>query len=503
MENTQTKYGKDNRTKILVAICASAVVIPIVFTGPAVSTAAVGRDLGGDLSSLTWMVNGYAIAFGGFVMAAGALGDQIGRKRCFIAGLSIFTITALLIAMTPGLLLLNLLRAFQGVGGALCGAAAMALLAQEYEGHARTRAFSLLGTSFGAGLAFGPLTSGFFIDLAGWRSFYVAIAAVSVAILLLGCPSMRESRDPAARGIDWPGTVLFTAALVALTAGLVRGPVAGWGSVEIVGLFTAAAVMLCSFILVERRTARPMLDLSLFLHPRFLGVQVLPVATAFSFVALVVYLPIWFTAIQGHSELATGLALLPLTAPMLLIPLLAGRLAKWIPPGLLSATGFGLSAGGALLLMRMSPDAGVGPMVVPMLLIGIGNGLPWGLMDALAISVVPTERAGMAAGIFGTMRVAGESIAIAVIGAALIGLTAHGLIDAAAERAMALPADVVELAAGIGSGAKALQPDLNELLRSAYAYAFRLVFAALATLSAIAAILCMLTLRSGIANDRA
>lgn len=434
METTQAKHDNDNRTKILVAICASAVVIPIVFTGPAVSTAAVGRDLGGDLSSLTWMVNGYAIAFGGFVMAAGALGDQIGRKRCFVVGLCIFTITAILIALTPSLLLLNLLRAIQGLGGALCGASAMALLAQEYEGHARTRAFSLLGTSFGAGLAFGPLTSGFFIDLAGWRSFYIAIAAVSVAILLLGCPLMRESRDPEAQGIDWPGTVLFTAALVALTAGLVRGPVAGWQSVEIISLFTAAVALLGAFIVVEQRTARPMLDLSLFLYPRFLGVQVLPVATAFSFVALVVYLPIWFTAIQGRGELATGQALLPLTAPMLIVPLLAGRLAKWISPGLLSAVGFVLSAAGALLLMRMSPETGIGPMVLPMLLIGIGSGLPWGLMDALAISVVPTERAGMAAGIFGTMRVAGESIAIAIIGAALIGLTAYGLTTGAAEQ---------------------------------------------------------------------
>lgn len=120
-------------------------------------------------------------------------------------------------------------------------------------------------------------------------------------------------------------------------------------------------------------------------------------ATGFSFVALIVYLPIWFIAVQGRDEFAAGLAILPLTSPMLIVPLIAGRLARWVSPGLLSGIGFIIAAIGSLLLMRMSPAGGVWPMVVPMLLIGIGNDLPWGLMDALSVSVVPKERAGMAA----------------------------------------------------------------------------------------------------------
>lgn len=509
MDASQALATTDGRNKILAAICLSAVIIPLVFTGPAISIPAVGRDLGGDQASLSWIVNAYAIAFGGCVMAAGALGDQIGRKRCFLAGLAIFTATSILIGLTPSLLLLNLLRAVEGIGGALVLTSATSLLAQEFEEADRPRAFSFLGTAFGVGLAFGPMASGFIIEQWGWRALYFGIAAVSLLILLLGTPRIRESRDPEAKGIDWPGTILFTAALVSFTFAVVQGPQHGWASLRVIGLFTGSVALLATFVAVELRQARPMLDLSLFRYPRFIGVQLLPVATGFSFVALIVYLPIWFIAVQGRDEFAAGLAILPLTAPMLVVPLLAGVLAKWIAPGVLSGVGFFMSAIGALLLMRLSPDGGVGTIILPMLLIGVGNGLPWGLMDALSVSVVPKGRAGMASGIFTTSRVAGEAIAIAAIGAALIGLTAQNLTVAAAGKGVALPLAAAEIAAGIGAGAhgaavsaNASDPvQLSSLIHAAYTDAFVAVLAVLAVLATITAAVCLLTLRRDAGTD--
>ncbi|MCO5961097.1 MFS transporter [Sinorhizobium meliloti] len=504
MEAASSRVAADERLKVLVAICVSAVIIPLVFTGPAISTPAVGRDLGGDQASLSWIVNAYAIAFGGCVMAAGALGDQIGRKRCFVTGLIIFATTSILIAFAPSLLMLNLLRGLEGLGGALVLTSATSLLAQEFEGDERTRAFSFLGASFGIGLAFGPMASGFLIEHLGWRSLYVAITVISLLILMLGVPRIRESRDPEARGIDWPGTILFTAALVLLTFGIVRGPQDGWASLTVLGLLAGTALALAAFVLVELRGPRPMLDLSLFRYPRFIGVQLLPVATGFSFVALIVYLPIWFIAVQGRDEFAAGLAILPLTAPMLIVPLIAGRLARWISPGLLSGIGFIIAATGSLLLMRMSPAGGVWPMVVPMLLIGIGNGLPWGLMDALSVSVVPKERAGMAAGIFTTMRVAGEAIAIAAIGAALIGLTATNLTDAAQTNGVQLPEAPSAIASRIGAspthggvGQQVVTTDSapTALVHASYAEAFQIVLAALAALAVLTAFVCIATLK--------
>ena len=508
MEKPHSLVATDGRYKVLATICVSAIIIPLVFTGPAISTPAVGRDLGGDQSSLGWIVNAYAIAFGGCVMAAGAIGDQIGRKRCFVAGLWIFIVTSLLIGLTPNLLLLNVLRAVEGVGGALVLTSATALLAQEFKGAERTRAFSFLGTAFGVGLAFGPMASGFLIERMGWRSLYFAIALIALLILLLGTRRIAESRDPDAQGIDWPGTALFTAALVSLTYGIVRGPQDGWTSLRVLALLGAAVLLLGAFVAVELRRPRPMLELSLFRYPRFIGVQLLPVATGFSFIALIVYVPIWFIVIQGRDAFTAGLAILPLTAPMLAVPLLAGRLAQYVSPGLLSGAGFVIAALGSWSWMRLSPDGSLWSMAIPMLLIGIGNGLPWGLMDALSVSVVPKERAGMAAGIFTTMRVAGEAIAIAAIGAVLIGLTAVNLQAAALADSLALPQSATAIASQIGTStehglsttAGAMNDALVEAVHRAYTSAFQSLFGVLAVLSILTAVVCIATLRQPMAD---
>lgn len=504
MKNTCPAVAVDDRYQVLATICVSAIIIPLVFAGPAISTPAVGRDLGGDQSTLSWIVNAYAIAFGGCVMAAGAIGDHIGRKRCFAAGLWIFIVTSLLIGLTPNLLLLNLLRAAEGIGGALVLTSATALLAQEFEGAERTWAFSFLGTAFGVGLAFGPMASGFVTEHLGWRWLYFAIALIAGLILLLGTQRIQESCDPQAQGIDWPGTVLFTAALVSLTFGIVRGPQDGWTSLRVLPLFGGAFLLLGAFTAVELRRLRPMLELSLFRYPRFIGVQLLPLATGFSFIALIVYVPIWFMVIQGRDAFTAGLAILPLTAPMLVVPLWAGRMARHVSPGLLSGIGFLISALGAWQLMRLSPEGGLWAMAIPMLLIGIGNGLPWGLMDALSVSVVPKERAGMAVGIFTTMRVAGEAVAIAVIGAALVGLTAANLRAASQAASLPLPQSATAIASQIGAnvghgfsggGAAAVDAALIGLARHAYTSAFHSIFAVLALLSILTAVVCILTLR--------
>lgn len=515
MRKTHAPVATGDRHKVLAAICVSAIIIPLVFTGPAISTPAVGRDLGGDQSTLSWIVNAYAIAFGGCVMAAGAIGDQIGRKRCFVAGLWIFIATSLLIGLTPDLLLLNLLRAAEGIGGALVLTSATSLLAQEFEGAERTRAFSFLGTAFGVGLAFGPMAAGFLIEHLGWRSLYFAIALIAVMILLLGTRRIKESYDPEAQGIDWPGTVLFTAALVSLTFGIVRGPQDGWASLRVLSLLGGTVLLLGAFVAVELRRPRPMLELSLFRYPRFIGVQLLPVATGFSFIALIVYVPIWFMVVQGRDAFTAGLAILPLTAPMLVVPLLAGRMAQYVSPGLLSGIGFLISALGAWLLMRLSPDGSLWAMAIPMLLIGTGNGLPWGLMDALSVSVIPKERAGMAAGIFTTMRVAGEAIAIATIGAVLIGLTAANLRAAASADSLSLPQSATTIANEIGASAghgssagavSAMDGAVVELTHRAYTSAFHSIFGVLAVLSTLTALICLVTLwqssdRQGAASE--
>jgi len=300
---------------------------------------------------------------------------------------------------------------------------------------------------------------------------------------------MRETRDPDAGRLDWAGAVSFTAILATFTMAAIVSPSIGWKSPAMLSLGVAFAIFLVAFICIELRAPRPMLDLSLFRYPRFVGVQLLPIATCACFVVLLVILPLRFIGIEGRSEIEAGYLMLALCAPMLVVPILAATLARRFTAGALS--GIGLLAAAVGLLWLGTVEVGPGRSIIgPMLLIGAGSGLPWGLMDGLAVSVVPKERAGMATGIFGTVRVAGEGVALAIVSALLSMLIATHLRHVSDMSGMVSVQVGQRLAVGDAAGVAALWADLdNSTIRHAYQAAFTTlshVLAGVTTLSAIA-----------------
>lgn len=473
---------------VLGSVCLAALILPLSFSAGAVATPAIGRALGGSPEALTWITNGFMLTFGSLLMAAGTLADRYGRRLVFTLGVAIVTGFSLALGLASSVWLIDLLRAGQGVGAAAALAGGTAALAQDFEGHARTRAFSLLGTTFGVGLAFGPVVTGFLIAGAGWRSIFLVGALVGAAALVLGPPRMRETRDPAARSLDWPGTVSFTAMLTALTVAVIEAPGLGWGSPVPCLLLAAATLLLMAFVAIESRAARPMLDLGLFRYRRFVGVQMLPVATCACFVVLLVILPLRFIGLEGRSEREAGLLMLALSAPMLVVPMAAAALARRVPPGLLS--GLGLLAAASGLVWLGFTEIGSRAVLAPMLLIGLGSGLPWGLMDGLSVAVVPRARAGMAAGIFGTVRVAGEGVALALVSATLAGLAAVALRRAPGQADGALLAQAGQrLAVGDPDAARALLPGLDgAALIQAYQAAFATLSWTLAAVTVVCAV---------------
>lgn len=416
-----------NRLPTLLAVCLAALAMPLSFTGPAVALSAISRELGSDTVALNWVVNAFMLTFGSALMAAGTLADRYGRKRLFLCGVTLFALSSLALAAAPSLLVLDCLRATQGLGAAFALASGLAALAQVFDGEARLRVFSLIGTAFGIGLAFGPLLSGLLIRQFGWRSFFLAAALLMLLALVMATRYMHESRDPAAARLDWRGASVFTAALSSLTWAVLRVPELGWRHPLVLSLLSAALLLLLVFIVIELRSARPMLDLSLFRYPRFVGVQFLAAAPAYGFVVLLVLLPVRLIGIEGHSELDTGRLMLGLSAPIVGVPMLAAWLARWWSAGALSGVGLLIVAAGLAWLAQLPLGVSGAELQWPLLMIGTGIGLPWGLMDGLAVSVVPKERAGMAAGIFSTTRVAGEGIALALVGAVLAMLIQVGL----------------------------------------------------------------------------
>lgn len=416
--------SSSSRHWLLAAVCLAALGMPLSFTGPAVVLPAVRDALGGSPVQLNWVTNAFMLSFGGALMAAGALADAYGRKRVFTLGLAVVALSTSLLTLAPGIVSFDLARALQGLGSAAAFAAGTAALAQVFDGAARTRAFSLIGTSFGVGLSCGAILAGWLAERFGWQAVMLIPGAVSLVALCIAGLCMRESRNPQAMGLDVPGTLSFTAALSLLTLGVLQAPASGWGSPWVVGALAGALLLGAAFVAIERRVPHPMLDLSLFRFPRFVGVQLLAAAPAYAFVVLLVLLPIRFIGLEGRSAIEAGAFMFALSGPILLVPTLAASLAHRFSAGAISALGLLVCAVGLVWLSRCGPGTTLQAMVAPLLLIGAGIGLPWGLMDGLAVGVVPRERAGMASGIFNTVRVAGEGIALALVGAGLTALVA-------------------------------------------------------------------------------
>lgn len=331
------------------------------------------------------------------------------------------------LAFAGNIVWFDLLRAIQGLGAAAAFAGGFAALAQEADGGARLRSFSIVGASFGIGLAFGPIASGWMIAAFGWPAIFALVVALSLLGLLFGAIFMPETRDPDATGLDWKGALSFTLALTALTFGVLQAPESGWADPLVIVLLTSTVVLFAAFTLIERRAARPMLDLSLFRFPRFVGAQLLAVAPAYAFVVLLVLLPVRFIGIENMSEIAAGQMMVALSAPFLVLPIAAGLLTRWFAPATLCGVGLAIAAIGLFWLSLNPVGSDPSALIAPLVTIGVGISLPWGLMDGLAVSVVPTERAGMATGIFSTSRVAGEGVVLALVTAGLSALTAAHL----------------------------------------------------------------------------
>ncbi|GAA2987036.1 MFS transporter [Actinokineospora diospyrosa] len=427
------------------AVCAAVLVLPASLTGTSVALPSIAADLHATLAPTQWVVNAYNLTFATFMLALGALADIVGRKRMFGTGVAIFALTSLASTFAGDIYLLDALRGLSGIGAAAVLTAGSAMIADVYQGAALGRAFGIFGTAAGAGLALGPSTSGLLIGAFGWRSVFFSHLLIMVVVLAV-VPLLRESRNPAASKVDWLGTATFTAGLFVFTLAIVEGPQRGWLDVLVLVLLAAAVLLLRLFVGVERRQRQPMFDLALFRQPRFVALCLLPVVAAFGFVSLAVLLPQYFIGVDGVTSQGAGLRMLLLTVPVLAVPMIGAWLAAKLlgTRTVLVLSLLCMAVGTAWLASVLGPGVGVAAIALPLLLVGAGMGLNAGILDGVAISSVEPERAGMAAGMFNTMRLAGEAVAIAIMGALLVTFTQARLRGGPAEATSELASQVVQ-----------------------------------------------------------
>lgn len=488
----------------LAAVCLAVLVLPASLTGTSVALPSIATDLNSNLAPLQWVVNAYNLTFACFMLAAGSMADILGRRRVFLGGTLLFGAASLASTLATNVYLLDGMRALAGVGAAAVMTAGSATLATAFTGPALTRAFAVLGSAAGAGLALGPSTAGFLTQAFGWRGVFASHLVVAV-VVLLGIRFMPESTGPAGARVDRAGTATFTLSLLMLMLGIVQGPQWGWSSASVLGLFAGAVVLLAAFYAVEKRVAKPMFDIALFARSRFVALCLLPIALAFGFVCLLVFLPSYITGVDSLSTGRTGSIMLLLTLPVLVVPIGVSRLVhRGVPVRLVLSASLLVVGLGAALLTVIRPGLSTVVLAVPLLVIGIGMGISAGLVDGVAITSVEPERAGAAAGVFNTTRLASEALAIAAVGSVLVSLIQSNVTSGIGRFAGSTADDVPGLANTIASGRLeeaartvpvADRGAFTALLADGYTDALRMVLWLLAAICVLTAVVVYVLLR--------
>ncbi|MFC7341991.1 MFS transporter [Saccharopolyspora griseoalba] len=408
----------------LAVVVLGSLVLPMSMSGTTVALPQIGAALDASGGALQWVVTGYFLTASSFMLVTGSLGDLFGRRRIYRAGAATFALGGLVAATAPNILLLDVARTATGVGAAGVMAGGGAILASTFTGGERTKAFAAMGTVAGVGMAIGPTLAGALVGALGWRATFAAFGLAGL-LVLAGTLAMPEARAEDRTGVDWAGAVTFIAGLAAVMLAITRSSRAGWTSAPVLGLLVAAAGLLAVFVLVERRSAHPVLELALLRDRRFVGWLLAGVVMVLGFGGVMSYLPTYLQGASAMQARDSGLVMLMAAVPMLLLPLLAGRLVnRGVPPRLLITGGLLLISVGDAWLTVLHPGIGAWQLLGPLVAVGTGTGMAIGLIDAQAMNQVEQARTGMAAGLVNTVRGGAQTLVLASFGSVLITLLA-------------------------------------------------------------------------------
>ncbi len=406
-------------TLLAVSVATFMLLLDITVVNTALPS--IARDLHASFNDLQWVIDAYTLALAAIVLTAGSLADRLGRRAVFAIGLAVFSLSSLAAGLAPDALFLNISRAVEGVGGAAMFAVSLALVAQEFPaGRERGTAMGVYGATIGMSVAIGPLVGGALTDGLGWRWVFFINVPIGVGALATTFLKVRESRDPNARRIDLLGLATLTAGLFLLVLALVRGNDDGWGSPMIVGELCAAALLLASFVAIERWSSEPMLPLGLFRRRAFTGVQLAAIAISISLFSLFLYLTLYLQDYLRYSPLQAGLRYLPITIGAFVAAPIAGALLSRVHARVLMAIGLAGTGIGLILMSGLDPASGWTALLPGFMVAGLAVGFLNPVIADVALSVVPKERSGMAAGVNDTFRQVGVALGTAVWGAVFL-----------------------------------------------------------------------------------
>jgi EmrB/QacA subfamily drug resistance transporter len=376
------------------------------------------KDLHVTLASLEWVVIAYALTFASLLITGGKLADMYGRRRIFVLGLAIFTLSSLACGLAPSAGFLIGARAVQGVGAALMNPATLSIIVATFPPKQRGQAIGIWAGVSALALAIGPLGGGLIVENLNWNWIFFVNVPVGILAIVVSQFAITESRDTShEQSIDLPGLVTSIGFLFSLSYALVEGNSHGWSSPEILGLFVAAAVLLVAFIVVEHRQRLAMLDLSLFRIGAFTGANVVAMLVSLSMFGVFFFVSLYIQNILGYSATQAGAAFLPMVTLIILVAPIAGRLSDRIGSRWLMGGGMTLVGCSLLLYERVTVNSDFWTLLPAMILGGVGMAMTMSPMTSAAMGAVPVDKAGVGSGVLNSFRQVGGSLGIALMGA--------------------------------------------------------------------------------------
>jgi EmrB/QacA subfamily drug resistance transporter len=459
-----TELDHRGRWLALFVLCSGSLMIVLDSTIVNVALPSIREDLGFSESSLAWVVNAYLLTFGGFLLLGGRLGDLFGHRRMFLGGLTLFTAASLACGLATSQTFLIAARAVQGLGGAVVSVVAFSIVMTLFtEPAERTKAMGVIGFVSAGGGSVGVLAGGVLTDLLDWHWIFLVNIPVGVAVIAASLALLPGGSGLGAAKVDVTGAVTVTAALMIAVYAIVNGNEVGWATAQTIGLLAVSVALLVTFVVVEHRSAAPLVPLSLFRLRSVAVANVVGILWAAAMFAWFFLSALYLQLVLGYDPLQVGLAFLPSNLIMMAFSLgLSAKMVMRFGTRVPLALGLAISSVGLVLFSRAPVDGTFVADVLPaMLLLGIGAGMAFNPVLLSAMSEVEPKDAGLASGVVNTSFMMGGALGLAVL-ASLAAWRTADLLAGGTEQVAALNGGyqvaflagaVAALAAGVIGGA--------------------------------------------------
>jgi EmrB/QacA subfamily drug resistance transporter len=418
----------------LATLCLSLLIIVMDNTILNVAIPSLVKELGATNSQLQWIVDGYTLVFAGLLLTTGSLGDRFGRKRALRIGIVVFAIGSVASALAGSPNQLIMTRAFMGIGGALIMPSTLSILTNVFrDPKERGRAIAVWAGFSGLGVAIGPVVGGILLTHFSWSSVFWVNLPIGATALVAGHFFVPESKDPSAPRLDPVGALLSIISIGALLFGIIEGPDKGWRSTEVMVAFGVGIVGMAAFVLWERHTDHPMLDMSFFKNPRFTAANTAVTLTFFALFGSLFLMTQYWQFVHNYSPLQAGVRLVPYAMTMMITAPLSARLVERLGTKRVVTMGLATISAAMVVLSFIHADSSYFRVILNMCFMALGMALVMAPATESVMGSLPRAKAGVGSAVNDTTRQMGGALGVAVIGSLVASVYAAGIDDVAGQ----------------------------------------------------------------------